>query len=291
MRYYSEMNRYFILLVIGFCLLIQTEQVQAFQARVWPEKIYPGEAFILKVTEVSNSSPLYANVSERELQFSMCGESCYIAVGAIDLNVKPGIQKITLGAGMVTRDLTLQILEPRYPAQELTLPKEKVFLSPENLKRVRKEQKMVQKLFQGVSDKRWQGNFILPLKNPVSTQFGTRRLLNKELKSVHRGVDIRGKEGENVRAANHGKAVLVENLFYGGNTVILDHGKGIYTLYMHLSGFNVALNENVSRGSIIGFVGSTGRATGPHLHFGTKVLTISVNPIQFIKLVFDKEEM
>jgi len=283
------MKGYCTLLIIGFSLLLQTDRVQAFQAQIWPEEIYPGEAFIVRVTDAGYSSPLYAKVSKRKLQFSMCGKSCYIAVGAIDLQTKPGIQKISLRAGMATRELTLKILQPHYPVQELTLPKEKVFLNSENLKRVRKEQQMVQTLFQGVSEKMWEGRFILPLRNSISTEFGTRRLLNKELKSVHRGVDIRGKEGEHVRAANTGKVVLVENLFYGGNTVILDHGQGIYSLYMHLSGFNVALNENVSKGSIIGFVGSTGRATGPHLHFGIKVLTVSVNPISFAKLAFDKE--
>ena len=285
------MKGYFTLLIIGLCLLLQADRAQAFQVQIWPEEINPGEAFIVRVTNTDHSLPLYAKVSKRKLQFSRCDESCYIAVGAIDLETKPGIQKILLRAGKSTQELTLRILEPHYPVQELTLPKEKVFLSSENLKRVRKEQHMVQRLFQYISEKVWRGSFILPLKNSISTEFGTRRLLNKELKSVHRGVDIRGKEGENVRAANSGKVVLVENLFYGGNTVILDHGQGIYTIYMHLSGFNVTTNENAAKGSIIGFVGSIGRATGPHLHFGIKVLTVSVDPVSFTKLVFDKEEM
>lgn len=284
------MKGYFSLLMIGFCLLLQTDRVQAFQVQILPEEIYPGEAFIIRVTDDDHPSPLYANVSKTKLQFSTCGGSCYIAVGAIDLGTNPGIQKISLRAGMATRELILKISKPHYPLQELTLPKEKVFLSTENLKRVRQEMQMLKTLFHDITEKAWEGRFILPLKNPISTEFGTRRLLNQEVKSVHRGVDIRGKEGEKVRAANSGKVVLVENLFYGGNTVIVDHGQGIYTIYMHLSAFNVALNERVSKGSIIGFVGSTGRATGPHLHFGIKVLTVSVNPVSFVTLVFDKED-
>ena len=285
------MKGYFILLIIGFCLLLQTVRAQAFQVQIWPGKIYPGEAFVLRVTEVAHLSSLHAEVSKRALHFSTCGESCYIAVGAVDLQTSPGMMTVSLRAGMERRELSLKILKPDYPVQELTLPKEKVFLSSENLTRVRKEQHMVQMLLKGVSEKIWEGRFILPVSNSISTEFGTRRLLNKELKSVHRGVDIRGKEGENVRAANRGKVVMVENLFYGGNTVIIDHGQGIYSIYMHLSGFNVALNEQVSKGNVIGFVGSTGRATGPHLHFGINVLTVSVNPVSFIKLFFDKEEI
>jgi len=97
-------------------------------------------------------------------------------------------------------------------------------------------------------------------------------------------VDIRGKEGDRVAASNRGRVVLAEELFFGGNTVILDHGQGIFTIYMHLSSFNVKPDDLVSTGDVIGSVGSSGRSSGPHLHFGVKVLGISVNPVSFAKL-------
>ena len=87
-----------------------------------------------------------------------------------------------------------------------------------------------------------------------------------------------------MKASNSGSVVLAEDLFFGGNTVVLDHGLGIYTVYMHLSGFNVTPGLRVSKGDIIGFVGSSGRASGPHLHFGVKIFEINVNPASFLKL-------
>ena len=125
----------------------------------------------------------------------------------------------------------------------------------------------------------------MPLANEISTAFGTRRIINDKVMSSHRGLDIRGKTGEPVRASNNGRVVLAQDLFYGGNTVVLDHGQGIYTIYMHLSHFKVQEREMVSKGETVGLVGSTGRSTGPHLHFGVKVQNISVNPLSFTRLV------
>ena len=85
----------------------------------------------------------------------------------------------------------------------------------------------------------WDGGFLSPLEHDVSTVFGTKRIMNGTWTSIHRGMDIRGKEGDDVMASNNGKVVLAEELFFGGNTIILDHGQGIYTIYMHLSKFNV----------------------------------------------------
>jgi murein DD-endopeptidase MepM/ murein hydrolase activator NlpD len=130
----------------------------------------------------------------------------------------------------------------------------------------------------------WEGKFIAPLENEISTVFGTKRVMNEKWTSVHRGMDIRGKEGEQVRASNSGKVVLSEELFYGGNTLVLDHGQGIFSVYMHLSGFNVKSGDIVSKGDAIGLVGSSGRSTGPHLHFGVKVVGINVNPVSLMKL-------
>jgi len=149
---------------------------------------------------------------------------------------------------------------------------------------VEKENKKLKDIRQNVSERMWEGKFMPPLENEISTVFGTKRVMNEKWTSVHRGMDIRGKEGEQVRASNSGKVVLSEELFYGGNTLVLDHGRGIFSIYMHLSGFNVKSGDIVSKGDAIGLVGSSGRSTGPHLHFGVKVAGINVNPVSLMKL-------
>jgi len=108
--------------------------------------------------------------------------------------------------------------------------------------------------------------------------------MNKTWTSIHRGIDIKGLEGDEVKASNNGRVVLAQELFFGGNTIILDHGQGIHTVYMHLSQLHVDCGDAVSKGDVIGLLGSTGRSTGPHLHFGVKISNISVNPLSVLKL-------
>jgi murein DD-endopeptidase MepM/ murein hydrolase activator NlpD len=233
---------------------------------------------------VPASSHPISDLNERQLYFSSCGDACFIAVGAIEIKTIPGRYTMNILVGKKKETLTFTVNPTNFPTLHLTLPDEKVFLSPENLKRVNKESKKLQSLFQVVSEKLWHGRFILPLANDFSTAFGTKRIMNKKRVSVHRGLDIRGKMGERIKASNRGRVVLAEELFFGGNTVIIDHGQGIYTIYMHLSEFKVEPGTIISKGDAIGFVGASGRATGPHLHFGVKVYTISANPVSLLEL-------
>lgn len=274
----------FIFLMSVFICCSEYTPANAFRAEVLPHEIKPGDAFIVKVTSETTSHAPVAYISKKQLHFSSCGELCFIAIGAVTTKTKPGKYTINLKVGQEKRNLTLVVNPAHFPTLNLTLPDDKVFLSLENLKRVKKEGKILRSLFQRVSEKLWDGSFILPLENDFSTAFGTKRILNQERISIHMGLDIRGKMGEKVKASNHGRIVLSEELFFGGKTVIIDHGQGIYTIYMHLSKFNVQPNAVITKGDIIGFVGASGRATGPHLHFGVKVLDINTNPTSFVEL-------
>lgn len=262
----------------------ESTQVNAFHADVFPHEIKQGDAFLIKVTNVPASFHPISTLNEKQLSFSSCGDACFIAVGAIEIKTIPGTYTMNILVGEKKETLTFTVDPTSFPTLHLTLPDEKVFLTPENLKRVNRESKKLQSLFQVVSEKLWHGSFILPLANDFSTAFGTKRIMNKKRVSVHRGLDIRGQMGEMVKASNRGRVVLAEELFFGGNTVIIDHGQGIYTLYMHLSEFKVQPGTIISKGDTIGFVGASGRATGPHLHFGVKVYNISVNPVSLVEL-------
>jgi murein DD-endopeptidase MepM/ murein hydrolase activator NlpD len=275
----------FFLFVFSAFSCFESTSVNAFHAEVFPLEINQGDAFIIKVTDVPASSPPpVADFSEKQLYFSRCGNACFIALGAIEMKTKPGTYTINIFVGKQKKTLSFTVNPTDFPTLNLTLPDEKVFLSPENLKRAKKEDKKLQSLFQMASEKLWDRRFILPLANDFSTVFGTKRIMNKKRISIHRGLDIRGKMGETVRASNHGRVVLAEELFFGGNTVIIDHGQGIYTIYMHLSEFKVQPETIISKGDTIGLVGASGRATGPHLHFGVKVLNVNTNPVSIIEL-------
>jgi len=272
------------LLTSAFLLSCRIAPVNAFQVDVAPRKISPGDAFIIKVTGAEISQAPSASFIRKQFYFSSCGEGCFISIGAAELKTKPGVYTVRIKAGKKKKKLKIVVRRVTFPTLKLTLPEDKVFLSQEDLMRAKNEDKRLKSTCGIVSDRLWEGSFILPLENNISTVFGTKRIINRKMISRHRGVDIKGQEGEEVRASNRGRVVLAEETFFGGNTIILDHGQGIYTIYMHLSKFAVKPEDVVSKGSVVGFVGSSGRASGPHLHFGVKVMNINTNPASFAGL-------
>jgi murein DD-endopeptidase MepM/ murein hydrolase activator NlpD len=257
----------------------------AFQAEVIPSQIRPGDAFMVQITVDQSSDVPAASFKKKKLPLSSCGEGCYIAVGAAGLATEPGNYTVSIKSGDRSRNLVVKVLQTHFPEIHLTLPDKKVFLNDKDLARAQKEAETLKAIWIKDTERLWKGKFVLPLENEISTQFGLKRIINKKKNSRHRGMDIRGKKGEEVRASNRGRVVLAEELFFGGKTVILDHGQGIYTIYMHLSDFKAKRDAVVSKGEVVGLVGATGRATGPHLHFGVKVLNINANPVSLIGLV------
>jgi murein DD-endopeptidase MepM/ murein hydrolase activator NlpD len=197
---------------------------------------------------------------------------------------------IEVTAGEDSQAFHLTVREGAFPQQQLTLPAGKVALSPEDEERANREAARLRALWTQPAERLWDGTFIMPLENGVSTRFGVKRIINGTKKSVHSGLDIRGKTGEQVKAANDGRVALAEELFFGGNTIVLDHGQGIFTIYMHLSRIIVSPDSVVLKGDIIGLVGSTGRSTGPHLHYGVKVNAVNANPRSLAGLPLPDEE-
>lgn len=279
------MNRYGIAFLTSAIIVFFTcITVYAFHAEILPSEIKPGDAFVIKINGANTSHLPAASLKGRRFYFSRCGESCFSAIGTVGIRTKPGSYIIKLRVGKKTKNLQLIVTQNSFTTIKLTLPDKQVFLSKKDLNRVKRENKRLKQIFQKVSRSYWEGSFTSPLKNNISTLFGTKRILNEKWISIHRGIDITGQDGEEVKASNNGRVALAEELFFGGNTIILDHGLGIYTIYMHLSNFNVNVGEMVSKGDIIGFVGSSGRSSGPHLHFGVKVMNMSANPVSLIEL-------
>jgi murein DD-endopeptidase MepM/ murein hydrolase activator NlpD len=274
-----------ISLVTGVLLFLNVFAIPAyaFKVMVSPKKIRPGDSFLVRV--FSNPAFPEATVNGKKLVFSECGRGCYQALGALGVEEVPGKHRIDVVAGGKRKLLALDVIKTEFPVQRLTLPEDKVFLSPEDQKRTERETAAFKAIWKHISpEKYWNGNFIMPLDNDFSTGFGVRRIMNEKKTSVHRGLDIRGREGEKILAANTGRVVFVEDTFYGGNTVVIDHGLGIYTVYLHLSSVKVRDKEDVEKGSVVGYVGMTGRATGPHLHYGLKINEVTANPVSVTRL-------
>ncbi len=130
----------------------------------------------------------------------------------------------------------------------------------------------------------WDGEWIPPRQSPITSEFGVRRMFNRELRSRHMGVDFDGENGDPIVAANRGVVAVIGDFYYAGNVVYLDHGKGLITIYMHMTEVDVTEGQIVERGEQIGKVGATGRVTGPHVHWTARYGRISVDGMSLFDL-------
>lgn len=197
----------------------------------------------------------------------------------IDLLHPPGAQRLLRWRAGRREAATVRVSRPDYPVQRLTLPPAMVELSPADAERVRRENTEVARLWSLGGERR----FTLPLQAPLDPLpegggFGSRRVINGRWRSPHGGVDFVAPEGAPVLAAADGVVALVGDHFFGGHSVYVDHGDGLVTTYMHLSRVDVSPGQQLRRGARVGAVGSTGRATGPHLHFGVRWRAARVDP-------------
>jgi murein DD-endopeptidase MepM/ murein hydrolase activator NlpD len=223
------------------------------------------------------------------LEFFRIDEENYGSLVGIDLRLAPGTYplKVEVGASgnsPLTKRTTIEVVDKDYGVQRLTLPKKVVTLDPATLERVKKEGAKFSRLWYKQSPRRyWRGNFVRPVQGKLNTPFGLRRILNGEPRSPHSGVDLRAPEGEPVRAVNHGKVVLVGEFYFHGKAVVIDHGWGLYSMYFHLSQLHVSKGDFVGKNAVIGLAGSTGRATGPHLHWGIRLGGARVDPFALLR--------
>lgn len=179
----------------------------------------------------------------------------------------------------------LKVVPSDYPAETLSVDPRHVSPDRAALKRIRKENAELAKIYRhSASTRLWSGPFVEPLSSVVTSGYGIRRVYNGEMRSYHQGTDFRAAVGTPIFAAGAGKVVLARHLFYTGNTVIIDHGLGLFTIYAHLNEIQVAAGKLVQRGFQLGLSGMTGRVSGPHLHFGVRLDRIRVDPLELLRV-------
>jgi murein DD-endopeptidase MepM/ murein hydrolase activator NlpD len=209
----------------------------------------------------------------------------------IDLAQPAGKYELKLNVQLEASDsvscaVPVSVVPGKFPEEKLTVAPKYVEPNPEDTKRANEEQERLRAIFATVTpDKLWAGAFRLPLPGiHTAHNFGRRRVLNGTPGSSHSGVDIPAPARTPIHASQRGRVVLAENLYFSGNTVVIDHGLGVYTLYGHMEKIAVKAGDAVAAGAVIGRVGSTGRATGPHLHWGLSVDDSRVNALDIVGL-------
>ncbi|MED5606870.1 MULTISPECIES: peptidoglycan DD-metalloendopeptidase family protein [Pseudomonas] len=208
----------------------------------------------------------------------------WIAVVGIPLSVKPGTQQIQVKQAGASRSLAFQVGAKHYREQRITLKNTRqVNPLPEDLKRINRELAEQTAAYRSFSPGT-PSNLVLdkPVNGPLSSPFGLRRFFNGEERNPHSGLDFAVPAGTPIKAPAAGKVILIGNYFFNGNTVFVDHGQGFISMFCHMSKIDVKLGDQVPRGGVVGRVGATGRATGPHMHWNVSLNDARVDPAIFI---------
>ena len=215
----------------------------------------------------------------------------HAALLGIDIDTKPGVKRWRLAVlepGLDPQRLSgkLNVSGRKFSVQRLTVPPGMAEPDPETERRAEAEGRQLQMLYRTISPERlWRGAFVRPVAGTEAPSgFGARRIINGKARAPHGGADYSVARGTPVVAANAGRVALVAEYFFPGRLVAVDHGLGLHTLYFHLDTVAVAEGDRVDRGQTLGTVGATGRATGPHLHFGAQLGGARIDPAALLAL-------
>ena len=211
-------------------------------------------------------------------------ESGWVAVVGIPLAAKPGKQTLQVEASDGPVDVTFDILDKRYRTQQLKIKDDrKVNPPPEEVRRIESEQarsNTALSLFTSTGEPHLQ--LAAPVQGARSNSYGARRVFNGQPRNPHSGMDIAAPAGTPIYSPAAGTVVEVGDFFFNGNTIYIDHGYGLVTMYCHLSSINVKTGDRLKTGDLLGKVGATGRVTGPHLHWGIALNRAMVDPALFL---------
>jgi murein DD-endopeptidase MepM/ murein hydrolase activator NlpD len=298
---YRSVGRFAGIFIIAFLLCVFAFSMETAGPQETPitfihkeRSLQPGELILVEALSSQPLKQLRVKAFGRDFPaFSEDGEMSWTGLVGIDLEIKPGSYKITLsgidadGKSVSAHDM-LAVKAKKFPTRELTVDPKYVTPPPDVTARIEKEGAKVNEIFASSTPKKlWSGSFQLPVPGEVISVFGKRSIYNGQPRSPHKGTDFRGAPGTPIRAPNAGKVVLASNLYYTGNTVILDHGLGLHSYFGHMSAFSVKEGALVRTGDIVGKVGATGMVTGPHLHWTVCLLGIRVDPLSLVEILAD----
>lgn len=245
-----------------------------------PATVRPGDVFVLRPPPAQSPPEAAVFFGKSYSPLAIPGEKGPVFLIGLDLDASPGAGTILLRRAGGGEELVPVTIEKRlFPEERLTLPPAMV-TPPRHLEeRIAREQELAAEVYRSSGATRlWERGFTPALGGEAAGNFGRRRILNGIPKSPHAGQDYKAPAGTPVKAIAGGKVRLARDFYYSGLTLFIDHGAGLVSVYMHLEKMLVAEGESVAAGREIGRVGSTGRATGPHLHLGVRLLEQRVDP-------------
>ncbi len=269
-------------LSVALCLALPAIVLAQGDMRRLLHKPVPGGVAVLPIGK--SDQPPRADYGKHRVMVLRDTDQQWVAFVGIDLKTRPGRQQINVRRGGQTDTIFFDVEAKKYKEQRITLKnKSHVNPDPEQVKRYEREFKAQMDAYSQYREVT-PSNVLLdrPVNGRLSSPFGLRRFFNGEERNPHSGLDFAVPQGTAIKAPAAGVVTIVDDYFFNGKTVFVDHGQGFITMYCHLSAFSVKVGDVVKRGQELGKVGATGRATGPHLHWNVSLNNVRVDPAIFI---------
>jgi murein DD-endopeptidase MepM/ murein hydrolase activator NlpD len=260
--------------------------------------LQPGELIVVRIEDARAATAPAGSRTLADVRVRVFGKSirafadrgAWTALVGIDLDQRPGRYALTASAHRDSTEIEaaqpLVVLPKRFPTRTLTVSPEFVNPPPETAARIAADVRLINEVYAHSADEPlWRAPFVRPVPQSANSRFGQRSRFNGEIRSPHAGTDFMSPAGTPVKAPNAGRVAVARDLYFTGNTVVIDHGLGVFSMLAHLSRVDVQEGQRVSGGDVVGLVGATGRVTGPHLHWALRVGGARVDAMSVLSLL------
>ena len=276
---------------LGLCLALVLAQAGghaagAIQIAARSRSVQPGELVVLTITLSEPATAVRVRAFDHDVVPFEIADRTWRALVGIDLAVKPGVHAVAIDAGAAHASYDLTVKPRVFRTRRLTV--DEAFVTPpaSELPRIDREAALLAGVWQSPAGERlWTAPFVRPVPGIANSAFGTRSVFNGKARNAHGGADLLSPSGTLVHAPNGGRIAIARDLYFSGNTVVIDHGLGLLSMLAHLSTIDVHEGDRVIAGQVIGRVGATGRVTGPHLHWAVRASGARVDPLAVLALL------
>ena len=250
--------------------------------------LQPGELVVVSIVLPEPSDRIHVRAFDRDVLAYPDGDRAWRALVGVDLDVKPGTYRVSVEAGATRAQAHYDlIIVPRtFRTRRLTVNEAFVTPPASEQPRIDREAALLAGVWQAPSAERlWSDPFVRPVPQDANSAFGTRSIFNGKPRNSHGGADFLSPAGTPIHSPNAGRVAVARNLYFSGNTVIVDHGLGLFSMLAHMSAIEVHEGDRVTAGQMLGRVGATGRVTGPHLHWAVRASGARVDPLSLLALL------
>lgn len=274
---------------------LPSEDPKPLRVVVTARAVEPGEVARIDVHSERPIASLSVHAFDAAVPAVQIDARHWRALVGIDLDTAPGeypirIEAVLAGGAAATEEQPLPVGAKDFPTRELSVAPKFVNPPPSVERRITRERQRLGEIFRTIGPTpRWRGPFVRPIEVTVISGFGVRSVYNGEARAPHSGADFASPSGTPIAAPGGGTVVLAEPLYFTGQTVVLDHGLGLVSLFAHMSRIDVAVGDEVAVGRRLGLVGATGRVTGPHLHWTVRLRGARVDPMSLIAALDEPE--